>query len=182
VVARFLDESVAVVRARRGDDDAFADLVRAYQGVAFGVAWAMTGSRPDAEEVVQDAFLKAHRALGRFRPGAPFRPWLLTIVGNEARNRVRALSRRESAQLRAASGVLAAQVDADPAQLSARRRELLGALAELPEAERLTVVCRYLLELSELETAAVLDVPAGTVKSRLARGLSRLQGLLEAAA
>jgi RNA polymerase sigma factor (sigma-70 family) len=182
VARRSLDESAVVVRARRGDDDAFAELVRAHQEVAFGIACVITGSRPDAEEVVQDAFLKAHRALRTFRPGAPFRPWFLTIVGNEARNRRRALRRREAARLRAATDVFVVQAAPDTSLASARRQELVGAVAELPEVERQTVACRYFLDLSELETAAVLDVPPGTVKSRLVRALARLHRLLEAAA
>ena len=176
------DEADVIARARRDDDDAFAVLVREHQQVAFGIAMVITGSRPDAEEVVQDAFLKAHRALRRFRPGAPFRPWFLTIVGNEARNRRRALARREAARLRAATDVFAVTAEPDTSHASSRRRELVDAVARLPEPERLTVACRYFLELSEVETAAVLDVPAGTVKSRLSRALGRLHQLLEVAA
>ena len=65
-----------------------------YQGIAFRTAYLLAGSAADAEEAAQDGFVKAYRALGRFRIGAPFRPWLLKIVANEARNRRRALSVR----------------------------------------------------------------------------------------
>jgi DNA-directed RNA polymerase specialized sigma24 family protein len=83
------DEETLVERARRGDPGAFEALVVSYQSLAFRTAFVIAGDAADAEEAAQDAFVKAHRALGRFRSGQPFRPWLLTIVANEARNRRR---------------------------------------------------------------------------------------------
>ena len=150
-----------------------------YQGIAFRTAYLLAGSAADAEEAAQDGFVKAYCALGRFRVGAPFRPWLLKIVANEARNRRRASGRRAQLALRAAGG--AAPGDAAPspeaALLSAERRaELLAALNRLPERDRLVLACRYLLDLSEEETAAALACRRGTVKSRLARALERLRG------
>jgi RNA polymerase sigma factor (sigma-70 family) len=178
-VGRPLDDTALVARARRGDDSAFGALVRAHQGIAFRIAYVITGASQDAEEVVQDAFVKAHRALGRFRPGSPFRPWLLQIVGNEARNRRRASSRRDQAHLRAEVERLPAGESAEGEALGAERRSrLIQAVAALPEVERLVIVCRYFLDLSELETAAALAVPPGTVKSRLVRALARLRDLL----
>src|SRR5439155_14212074 len=101
VVGRPLDESELVARARRGDGDAYEELVRAYQGIAFRTAYVLAGSAADAEEAAQDAFVKAYRALWRFRAGAPFKPWLLRIVANEARNRRRSAGRRTALALRA---------------------------------------------------------------------------------
>jgi len=108
--------------------------------------------------------------LPRFRPGAPWRPWLLRIVANEARNRRRAEGRRRALALRAAA---AADAPGEPAAgpdvlvlLQARRSALADALARLPSPFREVVVLRHLLELTESECAAVLDVPVGTVKSR----------------
>src|SRR5204862_381303 len=91
-----------VERARRGDPAAFEALVLAYQALAFRTALVIAGDATDAEEAAQDAFVKAHRALGRFHADKPFRPWLLTIVANEARNRRRArrcIRRAELARL-----------------------------------------------------------------------------------
>jgi RNA polymerase sigma factor (sigma-70 family) len=181
VVGRPLVEEELVERARRGDEAAYEELVRTYQGIAFRTAYLLTGGSADAEEAAQDGFVKAYRALGRFRTGAPFRPWLLEIVGNEARNRRRSAGRREQLVLRARAG--AAPGDAAPspeaALLSAERRdELLAALNRLSERDRLVLACRYLLELSEEETAAALDIRRGTVKSRLARALERLRAEL----
>ena len=73
-------EETLVERARRGDSVAFETLVLAYQSLAFRTAFVIAGDASDAEEAAQDAFVKAHRALGRFHTGEPFRPWLLTIV------------------------------------------------------------------------------------------------------
>ncbi len=174
-----LGEPELVERARRGDAAAYAALVRMHQGIAFRTALLVTRSAAEAEDAAQDAFIKAHAALGRFRAGAPFRPWLLRIVANEARNRRRAAGRREGLTLRAAERS-AASGDAAPspeaALLSAeRRRRLLAAVEELREGERLAVACRYFLDMSEEETAAVLGCRRGTVKSRLSRALSRLR-------
>ena len=99
------DEETLVARAKRGDATAYEELVRMHQGIAFRVALVAAGDRGDAEEAVQDAFVKAYRALGRFREGAPFRPWLLRIVANEARNRRRSAGRRAGLALRAAAVV-----------------------------------------------------------------------------
>ena len=163
-------------RARRGDERAFNELIRMHQEVAFRVAHVIAGN--EAEDAVQDAALKAWRALGRFRPGAPFRPWLLRIVANEARNRRRASGRRAALDLRAeredVSGGAAPSPEA--AVLAADERErLLSALEDLPDEARLVLACRYLLELSETETAAALGVRRGTVKSRASRALERLR-------
>jgi RNA polymerase sigma-70 factor (ECF subfamily) len=138
------------------------------------------GDRGDAEEAVQDGFVKAYRARGRFREGAPFRPWLLRIVANEARNRRRSSGRRAGLALRAAA---AASGDAAPspeaAALSRERRDaLLTALGSLEERDRAVLVHRFLLDLGEDETATALGVRRGTVKSRTARALERLRGVL----
>src|SRR5262249_61088051 len=88
-------ERQRIARAKRGDAAAYEELVRMYQGIAFRTAWLVAGNAADAEEATQDAFVKAYRALWRFRGGAPFKPWLLRIVTNEARNRRRSAARRK---------------------------------------------------------------------------------------
>jgi RNA polymerase sigma-70 factor (ECF subfamily) len=152
--------------------------VRAHQDIAFRTACVVTGSAADAEEATQDAFMKAWRALGRFRPGAPFRPWLLTIVANEARNRRRAAGRRAGLARRAAAERPSGDAAPSPEAallLGARRGELVEALGALDERDRTVLACRYLLELSEDETAAALGCRPGTVKSRTSRALGRLR-------
>lgn len=160
---------------------AYEQIVEQHQATAFRVAWLITGSSADAEEAAQDAFLKAYRALGRFRDGAPFRPWLLRIVANEARNRRVAAGRRERLVLRALEGRQGEPAaSAEREVLAAQQHEeLIAALRRLEERDRLAIACRYFLELSEAEMAATLDCRRGTVKSRLSRALNRLRAELE---
>jgi RNA polymerase sigma-70 factor (ECF subfamily) len=183
VVGRPLDERELVARAQRGDADAYEELVRAHQGIAFRTAYLLAGNAADAEEAAQDAFVKAYRALWRFRAGSPFKPWLLRIVANEARNRRRSAGRRTALALRVAqvpSGEAAPSPEATLLDAE-RREELIAALDRLGESDREAIACRYLLDLSEAETAAALGIRRGTVKSRLARALERLRAELEAA-
>ena len=175
-MARALTEAELLARAQGGDEDAYAALVRAHQEVAFRTAVLITQDAAEAEEAAQDAFVKAWGALGRFWAGAPLRPWLLAIVANEARNRRRAAGRRTALAARAWPGAAAAPSAEAVAVAADARTELLGALGRLRLDDRLVLGCRYLLELSEAETAAALGVRAGTVKSRTARALARLRG------
>lgn len=97
-------EQDVLARARLGDgEEAYVELVRPHQEIAFRTALLITRNAADAEDAAQDAIVKAYRALGRFRDGSPFRPWLLAIVANEARNSRRGAGRRESLTLRAAA-------------------------------------------------------------------------------
>jgi RNA polymerase sigma-70 factor, ECF subfamily len=174
------DEATLVARAKRGDSTAYEELVRMHQGIAFRVALAAAGDRGDAEEAAQDAFVKAYRALGRFRAEAPFRPWLLRIVANEARNRRRSAGRRSGLELRAAAVVSgdAAPSPETTALALERRDALLRGLAALDGRDREVLVHRFLLGLDEEETAAVLGVRRGTVKSRTSRALDRLRNVV----
>jgi len=169
-------EETLVERARRGDAAAFEELVLVYQSLAFRTAFVIAGDAADAEEAAQDAFVKAHRALRRFRTGEPFRPWLLAIVANEARNRRRTRGRRAALALRAAAEPGAPGEEPEEAALATERRErLLTAVERLRDDDRDVLACRYFLELSEEETAVALGLPRGTVKSRTHRALARLQ-------
>lgn len=174
------DEQVAqlVERARRGDADAYEALLRRYQDHAFRLAYVITGSTAEAEDATQEGFLRAYRALDRFRPGAPFRPWLLTIVANAARNRRTAGARHPTLELSEAAERPADDAAPSPegeALASERRRELLAAVNRLRPDDRHVIACRYFLDLSEAETAAALGCARGTVKSRLSRALGRLR-------
>ena len=174
-MARALTEGELIALARGGDGDAYASLVRAHPDIAFRTAMLITQDAAEAEEAAQDAFVKAWRSLPRFREGEPLRPWLLTIVANEARNRRRSAGRRQALALR----VKPPAATTDSAEAAVLRREsraaLLAALSQLRDDDRLVLGCRYLLELSEAETAAALGVKPGTVKSRTSRALSRLR-------
>jgi RNA polymerase sigma-70 factor (ECF subfamily) len=178
VVGRPRDEADLVARARAGDHDAFALLVQRHEEIAFRTAYLILRDAAEAEDAAQEAFVRAHRALGRFDRGRPLRPWLLAIVANEARNRRRAAARRGALAERAAwdRGPAGAAPSPESAVLAGERRErLLVALGRLREPDRLVIQLRHLLELSEEETAAALGCRRGTVKSRLSRALARLR-------
>jgi RNA polymerase sigma-70 factor (ECF subfamily) len=184
VVSRPQTESELVERARNGDDRAYEELVRAHQGIAFRTAYLVAGGAAEAEDAAQEAFVKAYRALGSFRRGAPFRPWLLRIVANEAHNRRRSAGRRSGLALRAAGEDPSGGAAPSPegTVLAAEEREtLLAAINGLREEHRLVIACRYFLDLSEEETAAALGCRRGTVKSRTSRALERLRARLEPA-
>ncbi len=176
------DEAEIVQRAQRGDVHAYEELVQRYTQMAFRCAYLVTGSAAEAEDASQDAFVKAYQALPRFRPEGSFRPWLLRIVGNEARNRRRADRRRAALELRLAEGLRRGSGDRSPeaqAEAAEERQALLSALNGMARDDREVIGCRYLLQLSVEETAAALAVPEGTVKSRLARALGRLRESME---
>jgi RNA polymerase sigma factor (sigma-70 family) len=178
VEGRPLEDEELIERARHGDVRSYEELVQRYQGIAVRTAYLITRAAADAEDAAQEAFVKAYFALGRFRAGAPFRPWLLRIVSNEARNRRRSDRRREHLALRLAedrpSGDAAPSPEASV--LAAERdRLLLEALGGLKEDDRLVIGYRYFLELSEAEMATALGCRRGTVKSRLSRALARLR-------
>jgi RNA polymerase sigma-70 factor (ECF subfamily) len=165
-----VEDDELVRLARSGDREAFGMLVARHQQIVFRTAYAVCGDAAEAEDATQEAFVKAHRALGRFRLGSPLRPWLLRIVANEARNRRRSAGRREHLAVRAAADARTETVTPDYTAT-----ELTAALDRLDPPHREVVLLRHVLELSEAETAGVLGCRPGTVKSRLSRGLARLR-------
>lgn len=154
--------------------------MRRYQDVALRTAY-LVAPEADAADAVQDAFLKAYAALPRFRDGAPLKPWLLRIVANEGRNRRRSAARRVGLAERAATVEPRGTTVASPETevLAAETRTtLLAALDRLRDEDREVIGARYLLDLSEAETAETLGLPTGTVKSRTSRALGRLRTVL----
>ena len=154
--------------------------MRQHQDIAFRAAFLVTREAAEAEDAAQEGFVKAWQSLDRFRVGEPFRPWLLAIVVNEARNRRRRAGRQAALALRAYDP----RVDDVEERVSQRseREQVLAAVAGLREDDQLAIGCRYLLDLSEEETADALGWPRGTVKSRLSRALGRLREAMEATA
>jgi RNA polymerase sigma-70 factor, ECF subfamily len=178
-------DDMLVERARHGDAVAYAGLVERYQDLAFRIAYVVVGSTAEAEDAAQEAFIKAYYALPRFRTGAAFRPWLLQIVANQAKNQRRAGGRRGGLLLRATaevrpSGDAAPSPEVD-ALLEERRQALLAAVNGLRAEDRLVVAYRYFFELSEADMAGALGCARGTVKSRLSRALGRLREVVTAA-
>jgi RNA polymerase sigma factor (sigma-70 family) len=180
VEGRPLEDAELVGLARDGDVRAYEELVERYRDVAFRTAWLVTRSSADAEDAAQEALVKAYYALHRFRPGAPFKPWFLRIVVNEAKNRGRSARAGEALVVRA---VAASPGDAVPspeaATLAREDRELLlDAIGRLPERDRLVLAYRYWFDLSERESAEALGCRPGTVKSRLSRAIAHLRAEL----
>ncbi|MFF5212924.1 RNA polymerase sigma factor [Streptosporangium sp. NPDC000396] len=169
------DDDEAIARSLDGDLAAYEVLVTRYSALAHRTA-AMLGAGDETEDAVQEAFVKAYRHLATFRRGEPFRPWLLRIVANETHNLTRSRGRRAELTVKLTElDPPETEGPEDAAVAVDRRTRLLDMVRTLPERERQAVVCRYFLQLSEAETAQVLDLPVGTVKSRTSRGLNRLR-------
>ena len=170
-------EEVLVALARDGDEHAFGELVTRYQALAARVA-RFVAPGVDVDDVVQEAFVKAWYAMPRFSPGAPFKPWICRIAANEAKNQIRSARRRESLVLRETSaGRDDRSVPPPEGQVLAREdaEALVRAMNRLGANDRLVLAYRWLLDLSEAEMADALAVPAGTVKSRLSRAMTKLR-------
>ena len=164
-------------------DGAFEHLVLAYQNRLFGFALRLTGRSADAEDSVQDALVRAYRALKRYpdqrRRTLRLRPWLYRITLNVVRNRARG----ERAELVELPDRLSADVGDQPepaAESAERTRDLARLLLRLPDRYRAPVVLRHVQGLSYGEAAAVLDQPVGTTKANVHRGLRLLRAALEA--
>jgi RNA polymerase sigma-70 factor (ECF subfamily) len=164
----------ALVRdAQRGSTRALEELFRLHWPRAYRAALVVVGDAAAAEDIAQEAFLAAVRALDRFDRRRPFGPWLHRIVVN------RAIDWSRSRSLRREVGVDAAVEPADaPREEAGRAGELAAALAALGPEHRAVIVLRYLLDYTPGEIAELLELPRGTVNSRLRRGLDRLEEVL----
>ena len=173
-------DSDLVARARAGDNASFGALVGRYQQAALRLAAAISGSVDDANDIAQEAFVKAHRSLPKLTDPAMVRSWLLRIVANEAKNHLRSRDRRRRRDDRYGAWVVAAVPDPEASALSSDdARTLAQALGKIAERDRQVLAYRYFAGLSEVETAVAAGVPVGTVKSRTARALTRLRTELE---
>jgi RNA polymerase sigma-70 factor, ECF subfamily len=162
-------ERTLVREAQRGSVEAFEELFRSHWPRAYRAALLVVGDAAAAEDIAQESFLAAVRALDRFDRRRPFGPWLHRIVVNRAIDWARARAVRRESFWDAAEP---ATEDREP---SGRAGTLAAGLAELQPEQRAVIVLRYLLEYTPGEIARLLDLPRGTVNSRLRRGLDRLQ-------
>jgi len=173
------DESFLIARARRGDPSAFEEIVRLYQRRVYGVALRIVRAHDVADDVTQEAFLRAWRSLDRFDLERPFGPWVCRIAANLAVNHVRSPRAREEglpdghAETRtSAPGPLGTLLDAEGT------RVLETAMAGLPPDQRAVLVLRVVEEQSYAEIAETLGISPGTVMSRLFRARERLAAAL----
>jgi len=175
------DDQTLLARLRRGETRAFEEMVIAYQHRVFGVAVRMLGNRAEAEEIAQEAFIRALRSVGGFRGDAKLSTWLYQITSRLCLNRLSSAERR---RVRPDEDELAHVADESPdptEQMERRRREAAvhRAIGELDDDRRIVVVLADLEGLTYDEIADTLTVPVGTVRSRLHRARMELREKLE---
>ncbi len=171
---------VFIRKARLGSASDWEALVKAHQQPVFRYAYLLCGDADEAEDIAQEAFIRAYHALGRFDEQRPIRPWLLRITANLAHNRRRSAARYLAALRRLAwsEPVTGIKIEDRTAQ-NLQKRSLWEAVSVLPESDRQIIYLRYFLELTVEETAAAALVAPGTVKSRLHRALNRLRARIQ---
>jgi RNA polymerase sigma-70 factor, ECF subfamily len=177
-----VDDQQLVEAARRGSDRAFAVLVRAHERALYCTAYSILGSSWDASDAVQDAFLEAYAKIEDLRDVARFKPWLVRILVNTCydalgrRRRLVPVGEAPEAPDRAGTQAGAAGTAAEAHAFigTEAQLDLFRAVRDLDEDQRAVIALRYFLDLKVDDVAAALDVPPGTVKSRINRALSRL--------
>jgi RNA polymerase sigma factor (sigma-70 family) len=175
-----LDESTLILAAANGDAAAWEPLILGHQEAVFRLAYLLLGDPDDAEDVAQETFLRAWNHLQGFDRTRPLRPWLLSIAANLARNRRRSAGRYFAALTRAFRSERDVQPGVEEKNVQhSEAGELWKAVQNLSPADQQIVYLRYFLELSVIETAHILQVAEGTVKSRLNRALEKLRVIID---
>ena len=170
-----LEEQSIVRKAQAGDLVAFEVLIRRHERQVLGLCYHMLGNLEDAKDASQDIFLKLHQQLGRFDYVRDFTPWLLTVVMNQCRDRLRARRPTETLEF-----VPLADVSRNPEALVRFAQQwalLKDAIAALPERERLALEMRELEELSSADVAARLGITEETVRSQVSKAKAKLKKL-----
>lgn len=173
-----MNEAALIRRAADGDAEAWEPLVQAHQETVFRLSYLLLGDPDDAEDIAQETFLRAWKHLRRFDPSRPLRPWLLSIASNLASNRRRSAGRYVSALMRAFRDEPRAVTPEEKSAQHIEASNLWKAVQNLSAPDQQIVYLRYFLDLSVAETAEVLQIPEGTVKSRLSRALEKLRNII----
>ncbi|KAA3647843.1 MAG: sigma-70 family RNA polymerase sigma factor [Chloroflexi bacterium] len=169
-----------IEKARRGDEAAWEQIVRSHQEAVFRLAYLYTRDEADAADVAQETFIRAYKALERFDATRALKPWLLSIVANQARNRRRSIGRYWAALQRWQQGRGEEFKDVEKvAEAQSKANRLWQAVQRLGEGDQQVIYLRYFLELPVAEAAEVLKVAEGTIKSRTSRALRRLETIIE---
>jgi RNA polymerase sigma-70 factor (ECF subfamily) len=172
------EDARIVQRVRAGDVEAFALLVDRHHARCLRVATHLLSDADDAEDAVQEAFVRAYRHLGSYRERDRFGAWLLRVVVNQCRTHAAKHRRWTSSPNIAATDLLANDAGRDAAEAQATREELAHALAQLEPAQREAVVLRFADELSYDEMANITGVGVSALKMRVQRACARLRALL----
>jgi len=174
-----LDEPTLIRHAANGDAAAWEPLVLAHQDAVFRLSYLLLGDPDDAEDVAQETFLRAWKHLKRFDSARPLRPWLLSIASNLANNRRRSAGRYFAALMRAFRDEPLPVTIEEKSSQHMQANDLWKAVQTLNAADQQIVYLRYFLDLSVAETAEVLQVADGTVKSRMSRALEKLHKVIQ---
>ena len=170
-----------IQRIRQGDSAAYEILVQEHQEAAFRLAYLILGDADEAQDVAQEAFIRAYRKLHQFDAERSFRPWILQITANLARNRLRAVGRYVNALKRLVGATITHSPPTNTESESLKNcesQELWQAVKRLSTEHQEVIYLRFFLELSVAETAETLNIAEGTVKSRLNRALQQLRGVV----
>jgi len=175
-------DDALVTSAQKGDEAAFGEIVRRYQRAVYRVAWALTRNDADADDLAQEAFVRAWGAIGRFEIGQPLYPWLARITTNLAYSLFRRRKRRPEAPIEPLlEAGMQFGVEDDPAEHAVtdeRNANLRACFAQLSPEHQAVLALRVVQDLSYEEIARALNVPMGTVMSRLARARGVLAKLM----
>lgn len=174
-----------IAAAQNGDSAAFGMLVRLHQRAVYRLAYGLTRNASDADDLSQETFVRAYRAIARFRLGEPMQPWLSRIAINLAFSMFRRRKRRPEVALEplVESGWQVAGGGEDPADATSRRQSqqlVAAAYQELSNEHRAVLALRVVQDMSYEDIARTLGVPVGTVMSRLSRARAELRARLDA--
>lgn len=174
-----MDESTLIRHAANGDATAWEPLVLAHQQAVFRLSYLLLGDPDDAEDIAQETFLRAWKYLKSFDSTRPLRPWLLSIASNLASNRRRSAGRYFAALMRAFRDEPTSTTMEEKSSQKMQSNDLWKAVQTLNLPDQQIVYLRYFLDLSVAETAEVLQVAEGTVKSRMSRALEKLRNIIQ---
>ncbi len=174
-------DQALVKKVLNGDLDEYGELVQIYQSSVFNVCYRVLGNRRDAEDLTQEAFLRAYNNLGSYDPGRPFGPWMRTLAANLCYNKLnrRELTRVDLEDERDLPEKETIHNPENALEFSQENQKLYQALWDLPQQYRIAVELRHFQELSYQEMAQTLNLPLNTVRSHLYRGRQKLAALLE---
>ncbi|MEO7362537.1 MAG: RNA polymerase sigma factor [Gemmatimonadaceae bacterium] len=173
-----MTDAELVTRTRSGDTDAFSQLVARYYDACWRFAYHMLGERADAEDVIQETFLRAYLALARYDERDQFRGWLFRILTNQCRNALTSRGRRGRRFIQDEVAIESAPAPPDGPPSGIHDLALTKALAQLDSAQREALLLKYAEGLEYTEMSAMTGVGESALKMRVKRGSERLRGLL----